>query len=101
MRRLVIVAPLEPETSRQARELLESGPPFDPEFTGFRRHAVYASDTEVVFLFEDGDVEWEVDDLLGDALHPVVATAVERWRPLLAAPPRVAHEAYFWEREGS
>jgi hypothetical protein len=100
MRRLVIVAPLAPGTREQAEELLESGPPFDPELTGFRRHVVYASDAEVVFVFEDGDVEWEVDDLLGDALHPAVVEAVERWRPLLAARPRLATEVYFWEREG-
>jgi hypothetical protein len=101
MRRLVIVAPLVPEMRDQAQRLLESGPPFDPDFTGFRRHAVYASDAEVVFVFEDGDVEWEVDDMLGDVSHPAVAEAVERWRPLLSARPRVAREAYFWERESS
>jgi hypothetical protein len=100
MRRLVIVAPLAPDVRETVGELLESGPPFDPQLTGFTRHGVYASDKEVVFVFEGAaDVEWEVDDLVGDALHPAVTKAVEAWRPLLAAPPRVARERYFWTRE--
>ncbi len=100
MRRLVIVAPLAPDARKHARELLASGPPFDPDLTGFTRHGVYASDDEIVFVFEGAaDVEWEVDDLLGDALHPGIAEAVEAWRPLLAAPPRVARETYYWTRE--
>jgi len=100
MRRLVSVAPLAPDAREAAAELLESGPPFDPHHTGFTRHGVYASNEEVVFVFEGaGDVEWEVDDLVGDALHPGVAEAVEAWRPLLTALPRVARERYFWTRE--
>lgn len=100
MRRLVVVAPLAPNAQGRAQELLASGPPFDPALTSFTRHGVYASDEEVVFVFEGAaDVELEVDDLLGDALHPRVAEAVEAWRPLLAAAPRVARETYFWTRE--
>jgi hypothetical protein len=99
VRRLVIVAPLAPGVRERADELLRTGPPFDLEETGFARHAVFVTDTEAVFVFENGDVEWEVDDLVGDALHPQVNDAVEAWKDLLAAPPRIARERFFWERE--
>jgi hypothetical protein len=99
MRRFVIVARLAPGTRDQVLELLRSGPPFDPKLTRLRRHAVYLSDAEVVFQFEDHDAEWEVDDLVGDIFHPEVTDALERWRPLLDGRPRIASEAYFWERQ--
>ncbi|HSK15847.1 MAG TPA: hypothetical protein VK915_06720 [Gaiellaceae bacterium] len=99
MRRLVIVAPLAPEMRERADALVRAGPPFDLNASGFARHAVYLTGAEVVFVFEDGDVEWEVDDLVGDALHPQLNDAVEAWKELLAEPPRVAREAFFWERE--
>jgi hypothetical protein len=99
VRRLAIVAPLAPGAREWADELVRAGPPFDLEETGFARHAVFVTDAEAVFVFEDGDVEWEVDDLVGDALHPDVTEAVEAWKELLAGPPRVAREGFFWERE--
>jgi hypothetical protein len=98
MQRLVIVAPLVEGAHARAAELLEHGPPFDPGGTGLDRHAVYLTASEVVFAFDGSDVEWEVDDL-ADASLPDVGAAIDRWRQLLAGPPRIAREAYFWQRD--
>ena len=98
MKRLLLVAPLVPGAREEAERLLGAGPPFDPEETHFARHAVYITDEEVVFTFEGEDVEWEVDDLVGDFFHPAVNDAIGEWRPLLAAPARPAREAYVWQR---
>jgi hypothetical protein len=100
MRRLVILAPLVPGAHEEAVRVLAAGPPFDAEETRLTRHAVYISDEEAVFAFEGEDVEWEVDDLVGDVFHPAVSDAIAAWEPLLAARPRPVREAYFWERDG-
>ena len=97
MQRLVIVAPLAEGAHRRAAELLGEGPPFDPATTDLDRHAVYLTENEVVFAFDGSDVEWEVDDLADDSV-PDVGPAIEQWRELLAGPPRIAREAYFWTR---
>jgi hypothetical protein len=97
MERLVIVAPLAEGAHERASELLEHGPPFDPASTNLDRHAVYLTETEVVFAFDGSDVEWEVDELADESL-PDVNPAIERWRELLSGPPRIAREAYFWSR---
>lgn len=98
MQRLVIVAPLAEGAQRRASELLSGGPPFDPRQIGLDRHAVYVTEEEVVFAFEGLDVEWELDDLASEV--PDVRQALESWAPLLAGRPRIAREAYFWERGG-
>lgn len=100
MRRLVIVVPLAEGTEQRAVELLTSGPPFAPEDTGLESHGVYLSRREVVFVFEGVDVESQVDDLMSDFFRPGVTAAIDAWKPLLAASPRVAQERYFWRRAG-
>jgi hypothetical protein len=76
--------------------LLESGPPFDPEELRFHRHGAYLTQREVVFLFEAPDVEWIVNDILGD---PAMAPAFAPWQELLDGPPRLAHERLYWSPE--
>jgi hypothetical protein len=51
MEQLAIVARLKSGAEPRARELIASGPPFDPAESGFDRHAVYLSVDEVVFVF--------------------------------------------------
>lgn len=97
MERLAIVARLKEGSEPRAGELIARGPPFDPEATGFERHAVYLSATEVVFLFEATEVEWLVEELVDDPFRLVVAEAMDEWRPLIDGPPRIAREAFFWE----
>lgn len=95
MRRLAIVARLKEGAHDQAETLLSGGPPFDPRLTAIERHAVYLTPTEVVFVFEGREVEWEVDDLVTGS---AVGDAIEAWRPLLDGEPRLGPEAYSWER---
>ena len=98
MKRLAVVARLKPGAAERAKELVAKGPPFDLEEDGFERHAVYLSKTEVVFVFEGRGVEWMVDDLVSDFHHRGLRETLAAWRPLIDGMPRVAREAYFWER---
>jgi hypothetical protein len=98
LERLALIARLKPGTEGRAQELIAAGPPFDPEESGFARHSVFLSATEVVFVFEGHQVEWMVDDLVeGQFLHPSLADALEEWRPLIEGQPRIAREKFFWE----
>jgi hypothetical protein len=98
MHRLAVVLHLKPGARDRAATLLAERPPFDPEESGFERHAVYLSDEEAIFVFEAVDVEWRLDDLVGDFFHPGIQKAIEEWKPLLESEPRFAAEAYSWER---
>jgi hypothetical protein len=95
MQRTAVVAKLKPDAAEKARELIEQGPPFDPEPLGFERHHVYISEDSVVFVFEGANVNALVKQL-GDAggAHQALAA----WEPLLQGLPELAREAYFWER---
>ena len=94
MSRLVLVARLLPGSEAKATALLEAGPPFDPARVGMSRHLVFATGSEVVFVFEGHEIEWTVDDLVN---HPIVAAALEPWRKLGDGLPRIAEELYAWE----
>jgi hypothetical protein len=100
MNRIAIVASLRDGAQPEARALLEHGPPFDLARHGFERHVVFLSAGEVVFTFEGPNVEWLVDDLVEDPFRWAVTEALATWRPLIAGPPRVAREAFAWERTG-
>lgn len=99
MKRLVIVGRVRDGAHGEALELVHKGPPFDPAAHGFDRHAVYLSAGEVVFVFEAAaEVEWRVDDLVGDFPPRALHEAFDHWRPLLDDQPRIAREEYAWER---
>jgi hypothetical protein len=99
MERLAIVARLKEGTGTRAAELLERPPPFDLDESGLLRHSIYLSAGEVVFIFEGDQVEWIVDEqLAGQFLHPLLADALDAWRPLVDGPPRIARERFSWER---
>jgi hypothetical protein len=99
VRRLAIIARLKSGCEERAAELIAKGAPFDPEQSGFDRHIVFLSATEVVFLFEGAEVEWHVDDLVENPFRWMVSDAFDEWRPLIEGQPRIAREQYFWERE--
>jgi hypothetical protein len=99
MEQLAIVARLKSGAEPRARELIASGPPFDPAESGFERHAVYLSVDEVVFVFEGHQVEWDVDRLVDEPFPWLLTDAIEDWRPLLEGQPRIARPAYSWVRE--
>jgi hypothetical protein len=95
VKRLVITARLKPDASAEAARLIAGGPPFDPAALGLNRHAVYLSHGEVVFVFEGPEVEWVVDELVGEEVH---SSSFREWEGLLEEVPRLAREEYFWER---
>jgi len=101
MKRLAIIARLKSGAEARAAELITKGPPFDPETSGFERHSVFLSATEVVFVFEGPQVEWLVDELVENPFQWAVSEALGEWRPLIDGPPRIAREAYSWQRPRS
>ena len=96
MQRVAVVANLKPDSAERARELVASGPPFDPDELGFERHHVYVSEERVVFVFEWARVNSLVRTMAqsGTEAHEALAA----WEPLLDGLPQLAPEAYFWER---
>lgn len=98
MSRVVVVAPLKYGAYQDAKKLIESGPPFDPGASPLKRHEVFLSDTEVVFVFEGEDVTEAVTEIAAD---PSVWRAAGEWAELLAGRPRVAEESFHWSRDES
>jgi hypothetical protein len=96
MQRIAVIARLKPDCEKRAAELVQSGPPFDPNRLGFERHSVFLSGTHVVFLFEGG----RLDQLLhGVVRDPANIGAFGAWEPLIDGFPTVAREAYSWRRD--
>lgn len=99
MERLALIARLKPGIQPRAAELLAKGPPFDLQGSGFVRHSVFLSATEVIFVFEAPEVEWLVSALVDDPFHWMLAEALDDWRPLVEGTPRIAREQFSWERD--
>jgi hypothetical protein len=97
--RLALVARLKPGAEVRAEELLTKGPPLDLQESGFVRHSVFLSATEVVFVFEAHEVEWLVTALVEDPFQWMVVDAIDAWRPLIDGHPRIAREQFAWERD--
>ena len=94
--RLAVLAHLKPGVEEKAAELVASGPPFDPREVGFDRHLVFLSGDQVVFVFEGGRLDQLLQSAVKDARK---MGALRHWEPLLDGLPRIAKEAYSWERE--
>lgn len=92
--RVVVIVPLKPGARARVRELLELGPPFDPESAGLERHQVFVTDQEAVFLFEAPDHS-ALDRL---AKSPSLRWAAAAWRDYVGGPTRLAELAYSWAR---
>lgn len=97
MKRIAIVARLRPGAHERAKDILAEGPPFDPEWWAVERHTVFLSPNEVVFVFEGDEVEWRIDDLVGNFFSGGVKQAFDQWRGLVEGKPKLAEQAYFWE----
>ncbi|HSK15396.1 MAG TPA: hypothetical protein VK915_04430 [Gaiellaceae bacterium] len=95
MKRLAIIAQLKPGAAERAEELVTSGPPFDPRDVGFDRHSVFVSADQVVFVFEGGKLDQLLQTVVKNARQ---MGAFRKWEPLIEGLPRVAKEAYSWER---
>jgi len=96
MQRVAVIANLKPDMAERARELVASGPPFEPDELGFERHHVYVSEDRVVFVFEGARVNALIRKMAdsGTGAHQALAA----WEPILDGLPQLAPEAYFWER---
>ena len=95
MQRIAVIAKLKPNTEKRATELIEGGPPFDPDKLGFDRHTVYLSGNQVVFVFEGGRLDHLLHQVVRD---PGNLGAFGKWEPLIDGFPTVAREAYSWQR---
>ena len=94
MERFVLVARLRDGAHQRAHELAASPLPNDPAVDGFKRVAVFLSETEIVFVFEADSAERIVRRILND---PVQSTAITPWLPLFDGPLHRAEEAYYWQ----
>jgi hypothetical protein len=94
--RFVLAARLKPDARQRAEALLAEHSAFGAEeLEAFDRHAVFLSETEVIFLFEGKGAKEAVRALFND---PVRSTLLSHWVPLFDGPLHRAAEAYFWER---
>ena len=100
MDRFVLTARLKPGGYRQVQTLLAEHSALS---TGdlekaFDRHAIFLSETEVIFLFEGEGADESVRALFDD---PVRSAVIGHWLPLFDGPLHRAAEAYLWERQGA
>ena len=98
MDRFVLVARLKPDARRRAEELIAEhavlgGSELEEALA---RHAIFLSETEVVFLFEGEGSHASVRAVFND---PVRSMLISHWLPLFDGPLHRASEAYYWERE--
>lgn len=95
MQRLAVIAKLKPGTEDRAAEMIEKGPPFNPKNTPFERHAVFLSGDHAVFVFEGGRLDHVLQSVIK---NPTTAGALRDWESIVDGMPRVARQAYFWQR---
>ena len=98
MGQLAVIARLKSGSEERAAQLIAKGAPFDPAESGFDRHTVFLSATEVVFVFEGPEVESRLDDAIDSPFQSTISEALDEWRPMLDGPPRIGRERYSWER---
>ena len=92
-RRVAIVVPIKPGHRDAVQQLLQQGPPFDPELMALERHDVFVTDREAVFLFEGADGARVVDRIVA---QPSLWRVALSWRKYLNGQPRIARQAYSW-----
>jgi hypothetical protein len=97
--RFVLAARLKPDGRQRAETLLAEHAALGAEEleteAAFHRHAIFLSETEVIFLFEGEGAHEAVRALFND---PVRSTLISHWLPLFDGPIHQATEAYLWER---
>jgi hypothetical protein len=94
-RRIAIVLPLREGSLDAVRELLAEGPPFDPDALELDRHLVFLTAAEAVFVFESRLGADALEPLLQD---PALWQSVAAWHDHIAGAPRIAEDAFSWER---
>lgn len=95
MNELVVVLPLREKAYEEALGLLREGSPFELEETGFSRHRVYATKSEIVVVFESPGPP--ATSRLGTE-DPSRWRLARSWRKLTAGPPRKAQTVFLGVR---
>lgn len=90
--RVAVVVPIRKGKRDKVEQLLDKGPPFEPERVGLGRHQVFLTDQEAVFFFESAE-GFSLQRLLADT--KVWASAAV-WHDCIAGPPRTAKAFYSW-----
>ena len=93
--RFAIIVRLKPDTHTKAAQLIAAGPPFDPAAVGLESHSVFLAQESVAFVFEGREAGSVVSDNVDD---PFRSPVFEAWATFLDGPPRIARQAYHWER---
>jgi hypothetical protein len=94
--RIAIVVPFKPEYRVAVQELVEKGPPFDPELMSLERHDVFVTEREAIFLFEGPDGARIADRIVR---QPGLWRGALVWRKYLSGQPRIARQAYAWSHD--
>ena len=93
-KRVVVVLPIREGARGEVQELVDRGPPFDPEAAGLEQHQIFVTDHEVIFFFDAID-ELAPQRIFGDQN---VWAAASVWGDVVAGPARIGEEAYAWAR---
>jgi hypothetical protein len=93
--RALVVVPLKEGSRERARELVDRGPPFEPERTGLARHHVFLLENQALFLFETDAGTRALEELLTE---PDLWRSAEAWHEIVAGPPQIAEDAFSWVR---
>ena len=86
---VAVVLPLRRGRLSQARELVAKGPPFDPAALGLRRHQVFLTEDEAIFVFEGRNVRTNFERLTRD---PTLWQTGLAWRGCVGGRPRLSTE---------
>lgn len=93
--RIAFTARIRPGERDRLERMFQTGPPFDPERSGFDHHAVFLGDEDVVFLFEGDDPLPAVRRL---AAQPGLLRDVVQMAGTVSS-PRMMREVFRWSRE--
>jgi hypothetical protein len=90
--RVAVIVPIRKGKRAKVEQLLDKGPPFEPERVGLGRHQVFLTDREAVFFFESA-AGFSLQRLLSNTN---VWTSAAAWHDCVAGPLRIARPFYAW-----
>jgi hypothetical protein len=94
--RVAVVVPLRKGKREKVEQLLDQGPPFDPERMGLESHEVFLGQLEAIFVF-NATPGFSLQRLLADSK---VWSSAAAWHDVIAGPPRIAKPFYAWATVG-
>jgi hypothetical protein len=93
VQQIAVVLPLKPGGLEAARRYVSLGAPFELAYQSLRRHEVYLSAHEAIFVFSGDDACEAVRRLMQE---PGVLRTLGRWHSILDGPPRLAEAGFSW-----